>query len=85
MILGTINGALLHSPSPETCTNIIYHSHFHLLQNICTICGKSFDCQDQGNYGRSLLDGVSAMSTRPRTSALRMPSTHPAFMDANHR
>ena len=28
---------------------------------------------------------VPAMSTRPRTSALRMPSTHPAIRNANHR
>ena len=27
----------------------------------------------------------SAMSTRPRTGALRMPSTHPAIRNANHR
>ena len=28
---------------------------------------------------------VPAMSTRLRTSALRMPSTHPATRNANHR
>ena len=28
---------------------------------------------------------VHAMITRPRTSALRMPSTHPAIGNANHR
>ena len=28
---------------------------------------------------------VPAMSTRPRTSALRMHSTHPAIRNANHR
>ena len=28
---------------------------------------------------------VPAMSTRPRTSALQMPSTHPAIRNANHR
>ena len=28
---------------------------------------------------------VPAMSTRPMTSALRMPSTHPAIRNANHR
>ena len=28
---------------------------------------------------------VPAMSTRPRTSALRMPSTHPAIWNANYR
>ena len=28
---------------------------------------------------------VPAMSTRPRTIALRMPSTHPAIRNANHR
>ena len=28
---------------------------------------------------------VPAMSTRPRTSALRMPSTHPVIRNANHR
>ena len=28
---------------------------------------------------------VPAMSTRPRTSALRMLSTHPAIRNANHR
>ena len=28
---------------------------------------------------------VPAMSTRPGTSALRMPSTHPAIRNANHR
>ena len=27
---------------------------------------------------------VPAMSTRPRTSSLRMPSTHPAIRNANH-
>ena len=42
-----------------------------------------------GTYGRSLLDGgpcsmaVPAMITRPRTSALRMPSTHPAIRIQN--
>ena len=28
---------------------------------------------------------VPSMSTRPRTSALRMPSTHPTIRNANHR
>ena len=28
---------------------------------------------------------VPAMSTRPRTSALRMPPTYPAIRNANHR
>ena len=28
---------------------------------------------------------VPAMSTRPRTSVLRMHSTHPAIKNANHR
>ena len=27
---------------------------------------------------------VPSMSTKPRTSALRMPSTHPAIRNANH-
>ena len=31
------------------------------------------------------LMAVLAMSTRPRTSGLRMPSTHPAIRNANHR
>ena len=35
------------------------------------------DTMLQGTYGRSLLDGGPAMITRPRTSDLRMPSTHP--------
>ena len=30
------------------------------------------------------LMAVPVMSTRPRTSALRMPSTHPAIRNANH-
>ena len=40
---------------------------------------------------RSLLDGgpcsmaVPAMSTRPRTSALQMASTHPAIRNANYK
>ena len=28
---------------------------------------------------------VPAMSTRPRTSTLRMPATHPYIRNANHR
>ena len=28
---------------------------------------------------------VPTMSTTPRTSALQMPSTHPAIRNANHR
>ena len=28
---------------------------------------------------------VPGLSTRPRTSALRMPSAHPAIRNANHR
>ena len=36
-------------------------------------------------YGKCLSMAVPAMSTRPRTSALRMPSTHPVIRHANHR
>ena len=47
-------------------------------------------------YNEVCVDGVwdlrkeparwrAVMSTRPRTSALRMPSTHPAIRNANHR
>ena len=36
-------------------------------------------------YERILHDSGPAMSTRPRTSALRMPSTHPAIRNANNR
>ena len=38
-----------------------------------------------GTYRGSCMMAVPAMSTRPRTSALRVPSTHPAIRNANHR
>ena len=46
---------------------------------VCVCCTPS--CYTKGACSMV----VPAMSTRPRTSALRMPSTHPTIMNANHR
>ena len=49
---------------------------------ICSLCPMLVhgDHKLRGTYGRILLS-----STRHRTSAPRMPSTHPATRKANHR
>ena len=54
------------------------------IYNVIQRYGDHGDGDDGGGtYGRSLLDGT--MSTRHITSALQMPSTHPATRNANHR
>ena len=45
----------------------------------------SRDCLYWGLTEGACSMAVSAMSTRPMASALRMSPTHPAIMNANHR
>ena len=41
-------------------------------------------CHPRGLTEGACSMAVPAMNTRPRTSTLRMPSTHPAIRNANH-
>ena len=52
------------------------------------ISGQQHQCWEQCTWGPTegaCSMAVPAMSTRPRTSVLRMTSTHPATRNANHR
>ena len=51
---------------------------------LCVIVMIKVELGGGGGYGRSLLDGGPAMSIRPKTSDLRMPSTYHAIRNANH-
>ena len=82
------------SMSVSSCRCCMFMSCVHpvavLNAAFCMTCSLLMLAEDargahmeEGTDGRSMLDGVPAMSTR--TSALRMPSTHPAIMNVNHR
>ena len=59
---------------------LILNIHILLIAQTIHVWSLEVYSMSFGNYRRGL-----AMSTRPWTSALRMPSTHPAIRNANHR
>ena len=83
---------------PNICYNA-YYSHIHarwmteVQRKYQKMCRQIEECglmtrQENKRRGRTegaCLMAVPAMNTRPMTSALWMPSTHPAIMNANHR
>ena len=59
---------------------------YHLPVCVETVVGKwGWGQQQHVKREGACSMAVPAVSTRPRTSALRMPSTHPAIGNANHR
>ena len=60
------------------------HDELYLL-NMAYVCGLKEVIMAEDIVREMELMAVPAMSTRPWTSALRMPSTHPTIRNANHR